>query len=107
MPFVTRLTFTSGDGDLLADVVGDIKASAERKGVELKGPHPKPPTRRRVPQYKHLPGDGTFDAWSYTVYTREIEIVDHNEFARDAAEREYPDSIHLTVDVEQFSQAGE
>lgn len=106
MPFVTRLTFESGDGDLLTDVVEEIKASAERKGVELKGPHPKPPTHRRVPQYKHLAGDGTFDAWRYTVYTREIEIVDHNEFARDTAGQEYPDSIHLSVDVEQFSQTG-
>ena len=34
MPFVTRLTLRSGDGDLLDAVVSDIKERAERKGVE-------------------------------------------------------------------------
>jgi len=107
MPFVTRLTLQSGDGDRLEAVVGDIKDRAERKGVELKGPHPEPPTRHSVPQYRGLPGDGTFDPWSYTVYTRVVEIVDHNEFAREVAEREFPDSIHISADIEQFSQAGD
>jgi ribosomal protein S10 len=107
MPFVTRLTLKSGDGDRLEAVVGDIKERAERKGVELKGPHPEPPTRHSVPQYRGLPSDGTFAPWSYTVYTRVIEIVDHNEFAREVAERAYPDSIHISADIEQFSQAGD
>lgn len=107
MPFVTRLTLTSGDGDLLESVVSGIKARAERKGVELKGPHPKPPTRHGVPLYKALRGAGTFGTWEYTVYTRVVEIVDHNEFAREVAADEYPDRIHVTADIERFSQTGE
>lgn len=107
MPFVTRLTLQSGDGDRLDSVVTDIKKRAERKGVQLKGPHPKPPTQFDVPQHKRLPGPGTFDSWHYTVYTREIEIIDHNEFARAVTERNYPDSIHLTADIEQYSQVGD
>ena len=107
MPFVTRLTLTSGDGDVLESVVSDIKTRAERKGVELKGPHPKPPTRYTVPMYKGLREDGTFEAWEYTVYTRTIEIIDHNEFAREVAEREYPASIHIAADIERFSQTGD
>ena len=107
MPFVTRLTLRSGDGDLLDAVVSDIKERAERKGVELKGPHPRPPTRHSVPQQKGLTGRGTFGRWEYTVYSRVIEIVDHNEFARDAAERTYPDRIHIAADIEQFNQAGD
>ena len=107
MPFVTRLTLQSGDGELLDSVVTDIKERAERKGVELKGPHPKPPTRHSVPQYKDATASGTFDSWDYTVYTRNIEIIDHNEFARDVAEQGYPDRIYITADIEQFSQTGE
>jgi len=107
MPFVTRLTLRSGDGDLLDAVVSRIKERAERKGVELKGPHPKPPTRHTVSLYKGLAGGDTFDTWEYTVYTRVIEIVDHNEFAREIAEQEYPDPIHIAADIEQFSQAGD
>jgi len=106
MPFVTRLTFRSGDGNSLESVVSELKMRAERKGVELRGPHAEPPTRYRVPQHKGI-GQGRFDPWGYTVYTRVIEVVDHNEFARQATERDYPDSIHVTADVEQFSRTGE
>lgn len=106
MPFVTRLTLESGDGDRLDSVVAELKDRAERKGVELKGPHAEPPSRYRVPQHKGI-GRGTFEPWQYTVYTRVIEIIDHNEFARELAEREYPDSVHVTADVEQFQQVGD
>ncbi|MEF8813692.1 MAG: uS10/mL48 family ribosomal protein [Halovenus sp.] len=107
MPFVTRLTLESGDGNRLDDVVSDIKARAARKGVELKGPHPKPPTQLSVPLYKGLREDGVFESWDYTVYTRVIEIVGHDEFARAVTERTYPDHIHVTADIEQFSQVGD
>lgn len=107
MPFVTRLTLQSGDGELLDSIVSDIKERAERKGVELKGPHPKPPTRHAVPLYKDLSADESFENWEYTVYTRNIEIIDHNEFARAVAEQEYPDRIYITADIEQYNQTGE
>jgi len=102
MPFVTRLTFQSGDRRLLDDVVDDVKGRAERKGVELKGPHPQPPTDYRVAQSKRLlPDGGEFDPWRYTVYTRTVEIVGHDEFARSVAEDRYPDRIHLEAEIGQ------
>jgi ribosomal protein S10 len=106
VPFVTRLTFQSGDSDRLESVVSALKTRAERKGVQLRGPHAEPPSQYRVPQHKGV-GQGTFDAWGYTVYTRVVEVVDHSEFARQAAGRDYPDSIHVTADIEQFSQVGD
>ena len=106
MPFVTRLTLRSGDGDRLESVVSDLKRRAERKGVELRGPHADPPARYRVPQHKGV-DQGRFDPWTYTVYTRVVEIVDHNEFARELAAREYPDSIHVTANIKQFQQTGD
>ena len=105
MPFVTTLTLRSGDSDRLDAVVSEIQTRAERKGVQLRGPHAEPPERYRVPQHKTVDG-GAFDPWSYTVYTRVVEVVDHNEFARRLAERDYPDSIHVTADIESFSRAG-
>jgi len=101
MPFVTKLTLESGDGDLLDDVVTDIKTTAERKGVELKGPHPKPPTHVRVPQYKTVGRDDTFDPWDYTVYTRTVEIIGRDDFARAVTERAFPDRVHVTAEIEQ------
>ncbi|MBO4246869.1 MULTISPECIES: uS10/mL48 family ribosomal protein [Halomicrobium] len=107
MPFVTKLTLESGDRRRLDSVVDEIKEQAERKGVELKGPHPQPPDHLRVPQSKTLgPAGGRFESWDYTVYTRTIEIVDHEEFARAVAGREFDDGIHVAAEVEQRSHLG-
>jgi ribosomal protein S10 len=108
MPFVTKLTFASGDRRLLDDVVDDVKARAERKGVELKGPHPQPPADYRVPLSETLTTAGeTLDTWRYTVYTRTIEIVGHDDFARSVAGEEFPDRIHVEAEVEQTRQLGQ
>ncbi|WP_335999686.1 uS10/mL48 family ribosomal protein [Halorientalis halophila] len=105
MPFVTKLTLESGDRHLLEDVVTTIKEAAARKGVELKGPHPHPPVDKRVPQLKSLVDDGAhFQPWAYTVYTRTIEIVGHDEFARSVAERDIPKEVHVSAEIEQRSQ---
>ncbi|WP_302080278.1 uS10/mL48 family ribosomal protein [Salinibaculum rarum] len=106
MPFVTKLRLQSGDVNALDRVVTDIKETAERKGAELKGPHPKPPDHYRVPQHKRVDGGDTFAPWDYTVYTRTIEIVGHDEFARDVTERSYPDSVYVSAEIEQLRQAG-
>lgn len=107
MPFVTKLTLESGDRRQLDDVVDQIKRRAERKGAELKGPHPKSPEQVRVPQSKTLgPSGGRFEPWDYTVYTRTIEIVGYDEFARSVAGRDYDESIHVEAEVEQRSQLG-
>jgi len=106
MPFVTKLTLESGDRHLLDDVVATIKEAAARKGVEFKGPHPEPPDDLRVPQSKTLVGDAEFDSWGYTVYTRTIEIVGHDDFARSIAHRDFPDGIHVAAEIEQQRQMG-
>ena len=107
MPYVTTLTLTSGDRHRLDDVVADIKARAERKGVELKGPHPKSPEQLRVPQSKTLePGRDRFESWDYTVYTRTIEIVGYETFAREVTEESFPADVHVEAGIEQRTQLG-
>jgi len=104
MPFVTTLTLRSGDRAVLERVVGDIKKRAERKGVELKGPHAESPVDRSVPQSKRLSASGArFSPWRYTVYTRRMEVVGHDDFARMVAAEPRPDGVHLDVDVERVS----
>ena len=104
MTFVTRLTLQSGDRAALDGIVDDIKATAETKGAALKGPHSHPPDRHRVPQYRRLHADDerTFPAWEYTVFTRELEIHGHDDFAREAASREFPSSVHVEAEIEQI-----
>jgi ribosomal protein S10 len=107
MPFVTTLAFSSGDRPVLETVVSDIKETAERKGVEIKGPQTPPPERHVAPQPKCLGPEGRrFPDWSFSVYTRTMRIVGHDEFARSAAGREFPDGIHVEVEVEQVTGAG-
>lgn len=107
MPFVTTLKLQSGDRDVLERVVGDIKERAERKGVELRGPHAESPYDSSVPQSKRLDADGArFPPWHYTVYSRTMEIVGHDDFARDVTSQRFPDGVHLDVDVERVSAPG-
>lgn len=107
MPFVTTLTIQSGDRDVLERVVGDIKRRAERKGVELRGPHAESPVDVSVPQSKRLDStDRSFRYWTYTVYERRMEIIGHDDFARDVAGRSFPEGIRLDVDVERVSAPG-
>lgn len=107
MPFVTTLTLQSGDRDVLERVVGDIKRRAERKGVELRGPHAESPVDLSVPQAKRLSSSGErYPPWSYTVYSRRIEVVGHDEFAGDVATRGFPPGVHVDVDVERVSTPG-
>ena len=107
MPFVTTLTLQSGDRDVLERVVGGIKHRAERKGVELRGPHAESPVDISVPQSKRLTDDDrSFRHWQYTVYERRMEVVGHDEFARDVAGQAFPDVIHVDIDVEKVSAPG-
>lgn len=106
MTFVTKLTLQSGDRAVLERIVGEIATAVERKGAEMKGPHPSPPETLRVPQHKRTTGGGTFEPWSYTVYTRTIEIVGHDEVARGVMDRSFPAGVHLGVEVEQVHPLG-
>jgi small subunit ribosomal protein S10 len=100
MPFVTKLRLQSGDRKALDGVVTDIKEAAGRKGAELNGPHAKSLEHRRVPLYKRVDSEETFGTWDYPVYTRALEIVGHDEFAREVSEWSFPDSVHVTAEIE-------
>jgi len=107
MPFVTTLTLQSGDRKLLDRVSMEIKQHAERKGVELKGPHAESPVEKQVPQSKRLSADDDrFSPWRYTVYLRQMKIVGHDGFAREITEQSFPSGIHIGVDVERVSAPG-
>jgi ribosomal protein S10 len=106
MTFVTKLRFQSGDRAVLEDTVDGLKRMLERKGAECKGPHSSPPDHLRVPQYRRLaPGD-EFSPWSYTVYSRRMEIHGNEHIVRDLARREFPQSLHVEIEVEQKKPLG-
>lgn len=107
MTFVTELRLESGDRRALESVVEEIRSTAERKGAEFKGPHTPPPDSLSVPLYGRLENGDSVGNWDYTVYTRTVEIVGHDEFARSVATRSFPNQVHVEADVRAVSQAGQ
>jgi len=81
MTFVTKLSFASGDHDVLAETVQDLKSTLERKGAECKGPHATPAETVRVPLYKQLRAGDEFSPWNYDVYKRSMEIHGADDIA--------------------------
>ena len=108
MPFVTRLVLTSGDRGALDGTVDDLKRTAERKGLDLRGPHTDPPERYSVPLFKRSPPDGRdqYPSWSYTVYERLLEFTGHDETVRSLLRRSVPRGVRRTVEVTQIRSAG-
>lgn len=107
MPFVTRLVLTSGDRVALDGVVEGLKRRAERKGLDLRGPHTDPPEHYTVPLFKRSPpdGDDQYPAWSYTVYERTLEFTGHDETVRSLLNRDVPRGVRRTVEVSQVRSA--
>ncbi|MFB6251003.1 MAG: 30S ribosomal protein S10 [Halobellus sp.] len=106
MTFVTKLRFQSGNRYELESAVSDIKSMIERKGAECKGPHADPPERIAVPQYRRLqPGD-EFSSWDYTVYSRRLEIHGNDHIAREIGHMEFPESLHIEIEVEHKKPLG-
>jgi ribosomal protein S10 len=106
MTSVTRLSFASGDREALESLVADLKRLVERKGAECKGPHSEPPEQLTVPLYRRLqPGD-RFPPWTYTSYSRWLEIHGNDEVARRVAHMEFPSHVHVEIEVDRKKPLG-
>ncbi|WP_338739538.1 uS10/mL48 family ribosomal protein [Haloplanus salilacus] len=106
MAFVTKLSFQSGDREVLESLVTDLKRMVERKGAECKGPHSAPPEHLTVPQYRTLqPGD-QYPSWEYTSYSRRLEIHGNDEVARRIGHMEFPESVHVEIEVDRKKPLG-
>jgi len=106
MTFVTKLDFASGDRDVLVETVQELKETIERKGAECKGPHASPSERVTVPLYKNLSAGDEFSPWRYDMYRRSMEIHGADDIARAVVGRDFPDSIHVEVEVDQKKPLG-
>lgn len=106
MAFVTKLSFQSGDREVLESLVTDLKRMVERKGAECKGPHSAPPEHLTVPQYRTLqPGD-QYLSWEYTSYSRRLEIHGNDEVASRIGHMEFPESVHVEIEVDRKKPLG-
>lgn len=103
MRFATTLTFTSADRTALDETVADCKGTLERKGAEFRGPHPSPTRTVSAPLYDGATGERRGE-WTYTVFTRELEVLGRGELARELAERSFPPAVHVALEVDQVER---
>jgi ribosomal protein S10 len=106
MTYVTKLSLQSGDRVALEETVSDLKTFLERKGAECRGPFNDPPDHLTVPQYRNLGPGEQFPSWSYSVYSRRLEIHGNDHIARQVGHREFPESLHVEIEVEHRKPAG-
>jgi ribosomal protein S10 len=106
MTFVTKLRLESGDRSVLDDLVGELKGMFERKGADCKGPHAESPREVPVPQYRRLSPGEEYASWQYTVYARTMEVHGSDHVAGRIAHVEFPESVHVQVEVEQKKPLG-
>ncbi|WP_277555595.1 uS10/mL48 family ribosomal protein [Halobaculum limi] len=106
MTFVTKLRFQSGDRAALDDTVNGIREMLERKGAECKGPHTEPAERVTVPLYEGLSSGDTLGEWSFDVFARRLEIHGNDHIAREVGHMDFPDSVHVEIELEQKKPLG-
>lgn len=107
MPFITTVTLKSGDRQTLDAIVKEMRDAAERKGIELKGPHSRSPQSYRVPLFESLSNTNTeTGVWDYTVFERVIQLSGHNETVRQFMDWEFPPSIQVEVSVDRVRSIG-
>lgn len=106
MTFVTKLRFQSGDRAALDGVVTDLKELLATKGAEVKGPHSDQPETLHVPMAARCQPGEQFEDWSYTVYRRAMEIHGADHIAGDIGHMNFPDSVHVEIQVDHKRPAG-
>lgn len=106
MTFVTKLRFQSGDRNALEDTVDGLRAMLERKGAECKGPHTEPSDHVRVPLHDRLAPGTTLDEWRYEVFSRSLEIHGNDHIAREVGHMDFPDSVHVEIELERKKPLG-
>ena len=99
MAFVTKIFLSSGDRRALNETIEDIKKTIQQKGAEYNGPHAAPIKNITVPLYQQLQTGPEFSSWGYSVFRQSIEIHGANDVARDVVDRNFPDSLHIEVEI--------
>jgi len=106
MTFVTKLSFASGDHDVLAETVQDLKSTLERKGAGVRVHTPRPP-RPSAFHFTNSSAPATSSRRGTTTCTSALmEIHGADDIAREVVGRDFPDSIHVEVEVDQKKPLG-
>ncbi|MEM3027876.1 MAG: 30S ribosomal protein S10 [Candidatus Bathyarchaeia archaeon] len=101
MPQRARIKLSSTDPEKLDQVCNEIKDTAEKTGVKIKGPIPLPTKRLIVPTRKSPCGEGThtWDKFSMRIHKRLIDVNADERLMRRLMRIRVPDNVYIEISL--------
>lgn len=101
MPQRARIKLSSTDPEKLNQVCNEIKDTAEKTGVKMKGPIPMPTKRLIVPTRKSPCGEGThtWDKWSLRIHKRLIDVNADERLMRRLMRIRVPENVYIEISL--------
>jgi small subunit ribosomal protein S10 len=101
MPQRARIKLSSTDPEKLNQVCNEIKDTAEKTGVKIKGPIPLPTKRLIVPTRKSPCGEGThtWDKFSMRIHKRLIDVNADERLMRRLMRIRVPEDVYIEISL--------
>ncbi len=96
-----RIKLSSTDHKELDKVCNDIKAIAEKTGVDMAGPIPLPTKKLKITTRKSTDGEGssTFDRWTMRIHKRVIDIEADERTMKHIMKIRIPESVQIEIEM--------
>jgi len=94
-----RIKLESQDCASLDDVCNQIRAIANKSGVQMRGPIPLPTKKLQISTRKTPCGDGsdTYEKWELRVHKRLIEVQADDRVLREVMRIRIPPSVNVEM----------
>jgi len=96
-----RIKLSSTQHEELDGVCNQIKAIAEKTGVDMAGPIPLPTKSLKVTTRKSTDGEGSssFDRWTMRVHKRVIDIEADERTMKHIMKVRIPDTVQIEIEL--------
>jgi small subunit ribosomal protein S10 len=96
-----RIKLSSTDHKELDKVCGEIKAIAEKTGVDMAGPIPLPTKSLKITTRKSTDGEGssTFDRWTMRIHKRVIDIEADERTMKHIMKIRIPEAVQIEIEM--------
>jgi small subunit ribosomal protein S10 len=96
-----RIKLSSTDHRELDKVCNDIKAIAEKTGVDMAGPIPLPTKTLKITTRKSTDGEGssTFDRWTMRIHKRVIDIEADERTMKHIMKIRIPEAVQIEIEM--------
>ncbi len=96
-----RIKLSSTDHNELDGVCNQIKAIAEKTGVDMAGPIPLPTKTLKITTRKSTDGEGssTFDRWTMRIHKRVIDIEADERTMKHIMKIRIPEAVQIEIEL--------